>query len=37
VREAAHSTGANVTVGGVPVVNDDFVHAVYGSFPLMVG
>jgi putative drug exporter of the RND superfamily len=37
VREAAHSTAANVGVGGVPAVNDDFVHAVYGSFPLMVG
>jgi putative drug exporter of the RND superfamily len=36
-REAAHSIGADVGVGGYPAVNDDFVDAVYGSFPLMVG
>ena len=37
VRDAAHSTAADVGVGGAPAVNDDFVDAVYGSFPLMVG
>jgi putative drug exporter of the RND superfamily len=37
VRLAAHATGPNVGVGGAPAVNDDFVDAVYGSFPLMVG
>ena len=33
VRDAAHSTAADVGVGGAPAVNDDFVDAVYGSFP----
>jgi putative drug exporter of the RND superfamily len=37
VRLAAHAAGPNVGVGGAPAVNDDFVDAVYGSFPLMVG
>ena len=36
VREAAHAAGADVRVGGQPAANDDFVDAVYGSFPLMV-
>ncbi len=37
VRETAHATAGNVGVGGAAAVNDDFVDAVYGSFPLMVG
>ena len=36
VREAAHSAGADVRVGGGPAANDDFIDAVYGSFPLMI-
>ena len=36
VRERAHAAGANVRVGGHPAANDDFVDAVYGSFPLMI-
>jgi RND superfamily putative drug exporter len=36
VRDAAHATGAGVRVGGQPASNDDFTHAVYGSFPLMI-
>ncbi len=30
------STGADVAVGGQPAANDDFIDAVYGSFPLMI-
>jgi RND superfamily putative drug exporter len=37
VRDTAHAVGTDVSVGGYPAVNDDFVDAVYGSFPLMVG
>jgi putative drug exporter of the RND superfamily len=37
VRGAAHSAGADVRVGGQPAANADFIDAVYGSFPLMVG
>jgi RND superfamily putative drug exporter len=36
VRDAAHGVGADVRVGGEPAANDDFVDAVYGSFPLMI-
>jgi putative drug exporter of the RND superfamily len=36
VRDAAHSTGPDVRVGGGPAANDDFINAVYGSFPLMI-
>lgn len=36
VRDAAHATGADVRVGGQPAANDDFIDAVYGSFPLMI-
>jgi RND superfamily putative drug exporter len=36
VREAAHSSGPDVRVGGQPAANDDFIDAVYGSFPLMI-
>ncbi len=36
VREAAHGVGSDVRVGGEPAANDDFIDAVYGSFPLMI-
>jgi RND superfamily putative drug exporter len=36
VRDQAHAAGADVRVGGQPAANDDFVNAVYGSFPLMI-
>jgi RND superfamily putative drug exporter len=36
VREAAHSAGPDVRVGGQPAANADFIDAVYGSFPLIV-
>jgi len=37
VRDVAHAAGDDVSVGGVPAANADFIDAVYGSFPLMVG
>jgi putative drug exporter of the RND superfamily len=36
VRDAAHAAGPDVRVGGQPASNDDFIDAVYGSFPLMI-
>jgi putative drug exporter of the RND superfamily len=36
VRDAAHAAGPDVRVGGQPAANDDFIDAVYGSFPLMI-
>ncbi len=36
VRNAAHATGSDVRVGGLPAQNDDFINAVYGNFPLMI-
>jgi RND superfamily putative drug exporter len=36
VRDAAHSAGPDVRVGGGPAANQDFIDAVYGSFPLMI-
>ena len=36
VREAAHGAGADVRVGGNLALNDDFIDAVYGNFPLMI-
>jgi RND superfamily putative drug exporter len=36
VRKTAHADGADVRVGGQPASNDDFIDAVYGSFPLMI-
>ncbi len=36
VRAAAHATGAGVRVGGIGPENDDFVSAIYGSFPVMI-
>jgi putative drug exporter of the RND superfamily len=37
VREVARAAGPDVRVGGQPAANDDFIDAVYGSFPLMIG
>jgi RND superfamily putative drug exporter len=37
VRDTAHAASAEARVGGASAVNDDFVDAVYGSFPLMIG
>ncbi len=36
VRDTAHAAGTNVRVGGGPAANQDFIDAVYGSFPLMI-
>jgi RND superfamily putative drug exporter len=36
VRGTAHAAGSDVRVGGQPASNDDFIDAVYGSFPLMI-
>ena len=36
VRTTAHAAGPDVRVGGGPAANDDFIKAVYGSFPLMI-
>ena len=36
VRTTAHDAGPDVRVGGQPASNDDFIDAVYGSFPLMI-
>jgi RND superfamily putative drug exporter len=36
VRDTADTAGDDVRVGGQPASNDDFIDAVYGSFPLMV-
>jgi putative drug exporter of the RND superfamily len=36
VRDVSHAVGSNVRVGGQPASNEDFVDAVYGSFPLMI-
>jgi RND superfamily putative drug exporter len=36
VRDVAHSVGPDVLVGGQPAANQDFIDAVYGSFPLMI-
>jgi RND superfamily putative drug exporter len=36
VRDAAHSSGAGVRVGGEPAANDDLTDAVYGGFPLVI-
>jgi RND superfamily putative drug exporter len=36
VRDSAHAAGTDVSVGGQPAANDDFIDAVYGSFPLMI-
>jgi RND superfamily putative drug exporter len=36
VRDTAHGAGPDVRVGGGPAANQDFIDAVYGSFPLMI-
>jgi putative drug exporter of the RND superfamily len=36
VRDTAHAAGSGVKVGGGPAANQDFIDAVYGSFPLMI-
>ncbi len=36
VRAAANGVGPDVRVGGQPAANEDFIDAVYGSFPLMI-
>jgi putative drug exporter of the RND superfamily len=36
VRDTAHAAGPGVRVGGGPAANQDFIDAVYGSFPLMI-
>jgi putative drug exporter of the RND superfamily len=35
-RTAAHAVGTDVRVGGIGAENDDFVSAIYGSFPVMI-
>jgi RND superfamily putative drug exporter len=37
VSDRAHAVSDDARVGGVVAQNDDFISAVYGSFPLMVG
>ena len=37
VRQAANGLGDDVHVGGIIAQNDDFIAAVYGRFPLMIG
>ena len=36
VRDVAHAVRPDVRVGGQPAANQDFIDAVYGSFPLMI-
>jgi RND superfamily putative drug exporter len=36
VRDTVHAAGADVRLGGVAAQNDDFIHAVYDNFPLMI-
>ncbi|HLH64324.1 MAG TPA: MMPL family transporter [Solirubrobacteraceae bacterium] len=36
VRDAAHRLAAGARVGGITAQNDDFISAVYGSFPRMI-
>jgi putative drug exporter of the RND superfamily len=37
VQKAAHAAGPEVRVGGIGAQNKDFIDAVYGNFPLMIG
>jgi RND superfamily putative drug exporter len=37
VRDAAHAALPGAKVGGIVAENADFIEAVYGSFPLMIG
>jgi RND superfamily putative drug exporter len=36
IRSTAHAAGTDVTVGGLPAQNVDFINAVYSGFPLMI-
>ncbi|HEY3727034.1 MAG TPA: MMPL family transporter [Solirubrobacteraceae bacterium] len=36
VRDAAHELGSGARVGGIGAENQDFVDAIYGSFPVMI-
>ncbi|HEX8977755.1 MAG TPA: MMPL family transporter [Solirubrobacteraceae bacterium] len=36
VRRAAHAAGVGARVGGIGAENQDFVSAIYGSFPVMI-
>jgi putative drug exporter of the RND superfamily len=36
IRSSAHGAGRDVSVGGLPAQNVDFINAVYGGFPLMI-
>jgi RND superfamily putative drug exporter len=36
VRNAVHAVGPGVRLGGIAAQNEDFIHAVYGTFPLMI-
>jgi RND superfamily putative drug exporter len=36
VRAAAHQLGDDIRVGGIVAQNSDFIHAVYGSVPVMI-
>jgi putative drug exporter of the RND superfamily len=37
VKDAAHAQGPGVKLGGQQASNSDFISAVYGNFPLMIG
>jgi putative drug exporter of the RND superfamily len=37
VKDVAHAQGPDVAVGGQQAQNTDFIDAVYGNFPLMIG
>jgi putative drug exporter of the RND superfamily len=37
IRAAAHGVGGDVRLGGEGAQNEDFINAVYGNFPLMIG
>jgi RND superfamily putative drug exporter len=37
LRTVAHDQGPDVTLGGQQASNSDFIDAVYGNFPLMIG
>ncbi len=37
LREVVHDQGPGVKLGGASAANSDFIDAVYGSFPLMIG
>jgi RND superfamily putative drug exporter len=36
-RDAARASGPEVHMGGLAAQNEDFINAVYGNFPLMIG